>query len=587
MAWAVAAASSRRATSASSTAPLTSSARSMSIRATCWFRVVARRVLRVVGRDGSTMRPVAERARASIRPRRSAAAGSSPTTPTRVTAAPSARALCATLAAPPGRLNSRSSSRTGTGASGEMRVTRPIMKWSSITSPMTTRCVAADAVEQVEGARARQRREQRDVDHGRPPSRSAAKGRVTSTRNSMRNSESPKLYSKRPAASMAATAASPPAASDGCRVRAQSPPRAAGHRGQEPQPHRQRRQAALGGDLHRHVVQVRVVRLDRPRHPVARVDARDHVGADAGERVIADDGLARFEHGQAVPVGRVVPVEHRVDAVGDRRRCGRDEHRHDNRQETDEAPILQQEQGAHPRRHADPGAAGEGQAQSGDQRRHDQRRPHAVARVEEQPGHGGADDQHQGARVGHPVGQRALRPPAEVVVVEHAVLDDADQGAGRPDRQRDGGQRSRARAPAELVDHGHEQEEHELLGVGHADGGVARQRRRQQRERGIGGQRPREARHLRRAGQPGPRHPRQRGGGHGDLRDGNRELQRRHGGGERPPAHAVEALQRGRLRLREGDGRHDPASSTRSAAASTSSGVSVVRQRKSPCTHTR
>jgi hypothetical protein len=109
-------------------APAASPASSTSTRATCWFRVVARRVLRVVGRAGSTTSPRAAMPRPSSSPRRSVAAPSSPTSPTRVTCAPSARALWATLAAPPGTLNSRSNSTIGTGASGDIRLTRPTMK---------------------------------------------------------------------------------------------------------------------------------------------------------------------------------------------------------------------------------------------------------------------------------------------------------------------------------------------------------------------------------------------------------------------------------------------------------------------------
>src|SRR5438093_1808190 len=45
--------------------------------------------------------------------------------------------LCATFDAPPSRTCSDWNCTTGTGASGEMRVTRPTMKRSSITSPMT------------------------------------------------------------------------------------------------------------------------------------------------------------------------------------------------------------------------------------------------------------------------------------------------------------------------------------------------------------------------------------------------------------------------------------------------------------------
>ena len=38
-----------------------------------------------------------------------------------------------------------------------------------------------------------------------------------------------------------------------------------------------------------------------------------------------------------------------------------------------------------------------------------------------------ADDEHQQPRVGHVVAERALRPLAEVVVVQDAVLHDAER----------------------------------------------------------------------------------------------------------------------------------------------------------------
>src|ERR1035438_2776870 len=50
----------------------------------------------------------------------------------------------ATLAAPPGALVERTERSTGTGASGEMRSTSPQMERSSITSPITRMCNAAN-----------------------------------------------------------------------------------------------------------------------------------------------------------------------------------------------------------------------------------------------------------------------------------------------------------------------------------------------------------------------------------------------------------------------------------------------------------
>ncbi len=83
------------------------------------------RVLTVVRRVRSTTSPLtstprAARSAASVRPE-----ASSPTRPTSRGAAPSEARLCATLAAPPRENVSRSTATTGTGASGEMRSTRP------------------------------------------------------------------------------------------------------------------------------------------------------------------------------------------------------------------------------------------------------------------------------------------------------------------------------------------------------------------------------------------------------------------------------------------------------------------------------
>jgi hypothetical protein len=151
----------------------------------------------------------------------------------------------------------------------------------------------------------------------------------------------------------------------------------------------------------------------------------------------------------------------------------RDEHRRRDRQHADETAVLQEEEHADAGKDADPGAAREGEAERHDNGRHHQRCPCPIALIEEQPCHAAADHQHQRARVGHPVRERALRPPAEVVVVEQAVLHHADEGAGGAEGQRNGGQRAGARAAREREHHRHEQEEHQLLGVGDAHRWIA------------------------------------------------------------------------------------------------------------------
>ena len=70
--------------------------------------------------------------------RNSAPSASSPTTVHRPARAPSATRHFATFAAPPSMNSSRSTASTGTGASGEMRSTSPMMYASSVASPTTT-----------------------------------------------------------------------------------------------------------------------------------------------------------------------------------------------------------------------------------------------------------------------------------------------------------------------------------------------------------------------------------------------------------------------------------------------------------------
>ena len=118
--------------------------------------------------------------------------------------------------------------------------------------------------------------------------RRAANGSVINPRNRMRNSESPKLCSNSPAASIATMAATPPAARARAGPRrncADEPDRG---RHDEPRATRERRQAALGGELHGHVVQMRacVVRLVLGIDGVGRlvfldVRLRHHVRPDA------------------------------------------------------------------------------------------------------------------------------------------------------------------------------------------------------------------------------------------------------------------------------------------------------------------
>ncbi len=101
--------------------------------------------------------------------------------------------------------------------------------------------------------------------------RTAANGSVTISRKSIRNSESPKLYSNSPAASMPTSEASAAAGSARAPVARKALPQRSSEHGDERDPQRERGQAALGGDLHRHVVEVRVHRFHRLGDPVLRI----------------------------------------------------------------------------------------------------------------------------------------------------------------------------------------------------------------------------------------------------------------------------------------------------------------------------
>ncbi len=63
--------------------------------------------------------------------------------------------------------------------------------------------------------------------------------------------------------------------------------------------------------------------------------------------------------------------------------------------------------------------------------------------------------------------ERALRPSSEVVV-ENRVLHDADDGADGADGENDGNQQPRASPAGEVVDDWNQEEQGELLAIGHA-----------------------------------------------------------------------------------------------------------------------
>ena len=82
-------------------------------------------------------------------------------------------------------------------------------------------------------------------------------------------------------------------------------------------PDSQRRQPALRGDLQRDVVQVRVhlLHAHQDRDTACR-DAANHVGPDAGERMIRTIAAPVCSHRHPIAVARIPKIEHRHHAVG-------------------------------------------------------------------------------------------------------------------------------------------------------------------------------------------------------------------------------------------------------------------------------
>ena len=152
------------------------------------FTVVGRPRLRRRGAARSRRRPP-PRARAR-RPRPRRRHRRAPPRP------PSARTFAATLPAPPTWKLSRSTSTTGTGASGEMRDTRPHRNSSSITSPTTS-----TRRPRIAETMARARAGERGLTRREPPRGRAARranGTAVTSRTSISTSESPRLYSNEP-----------------------------------------------------------------------------------------------------------------------------------------------------------------------------------------------------------------------------------------------------------------------------------------------------------------------------------------------------------------------------------------------------
>ena len=267
----------------------------------------------------------------------------------------------------------------------------------------------------------------------------------------------------------------------------------------------------------------------------------DHAGADR-------------DHRQSIPVGRIAQVEDAVDAAGDLRRRQGHEQGDSHRREREEPAVPQNQQQTGAGAGADPCTARQRDDECGGERRKCGDRPGAVACLEQEAGQAGADEQHQHARVGHVVPQRAARSPAEMVVVEEAVLDDADRRGRHAGGQGRADDRPGALAVGETVDDRHDQKQQDLSGfdeAGHGregerhareerPGGVRRQRREERRGPGADG--------VRRAG----RDPEADQHCEEDLRDRYGERQGEDEEQQDRPAGGVP--QRGRGRRRAGRG---------------------------------
>ena len=89
--------------------------------------------------------------------------------------------------------------------------------------------------------------------------------------------------------------------------------------GHEPEPHNQRRNAALGGDLDRLVVKMRICRVHRIRIflSIGRVIGLDHHRSNAEQRVIPHHVGADLPHHDAIATGGIGGIQKRLRALLD------------------------------------------------------------------------------------------------------------------------------------------------------------------------------------------------------------------------------------------------------------------------------
>ena len=155
-----------------------------------------------------------------------------------------------------------------------------------------------------------------------------------------------------------------------------------------------------------------------------------------------------------------------------------------NRHDRHQAEILQQEKKRQAGARADPRAACEGGRERDEERRQHQQRPDAIARKQNARA-GGAGDEHQQAGIGHVVTERALRPAAEVVEMQDAVLHDAHSRADGADADDHLHDQRGLRTARELVHHRDDEKQHELLRVDEAGARIAREGRRDERDGAV------------------------------------------------------------------------------------------------------
>ena len=353
------------------------------------------------GRPGSTTRPSAPDAarraarRAAARPPRSRADERPPVRP----APPSAATLCATLPAPPMRYSSWSCSTTGHRRLGRDAV-------DAADDELVEHHVADDEHRDVAGSarrargrgrrRAQASRSRRSSSAGGVPrlggsARSAANGSVISTGTASGTRSRRSCARTSPRASMAATAPRPAGGQEPVRARRAAAPTGPSaalptNHSQAPSAGRPRSAAICIGTL---------CRCGLTRSTASGVAVTGCTRCStmfgpmpvSGSAAIMRDALAQHRH--AIAAGRVVQVEHRVEALRDLRR--RDARR-TTATTTGSAPIEPEvlraaAAAAIADARAHPGAAREGQHERHEQRRHDERRPDAVARLEQQARH--------------------------------------------------------------------------------------------------------------------------------------------------------------------------------------------------------